>query len=226
MFKEIEENSLRIKGKHSININYTTSLLIVFIGRVHTHWQLYCYTRPVADNTLSHSFCGVGIQEQINGWTWLRVSRFHGPLAGGAAVAEVGWGRGTCPHNVSLTYGGSWCCLLAQGLSFSPCEPLWGSFHEGRCVCTMFLFLSVLSHGCGLRMVTDLVWYWCTTVNAFMFNREECGLYASASSTPAISCHSWLLLFFSFFTSVLPILQSCSKSEKWCNAAPNIELGI
>ena len=77
----------------------------------------------------------------------------------------------------------SWCCLSEQGLCVSPREHLPGAaFVEAAVFADVFV--SVCAHACGLGLVIDFVWYWCT-VHVFIFNREECGLSASAS--PAMS---------------------------------------
>lgn len=59
------------------------------------------------------------------------------------------------------------------------------------------VFVSVCAHDCGLGLVIDFVWYWCT-VHVFIFNREECDLCASASA--AMSCsRSQLIAIVIFF---------------------------
>lgn len=151
MFKEAEQSSLIIKGKHD---NCMTSLIILLIGRVHTHWPIiilvfHNVTRYLLLITRSHTACGSAIQEQVDWRIKLRVSWFHsqdvtvaeglmeiGELASTAShlhrwrVGAACWNKASVSHHASIS----------QGL------PPW----KLPCL-QMCLFLSVL-------MIVDLAW--------------------------------------------------------------------
>lgn len=151
MFTEAEQSSLIIKGKHK---SCMTSLTILLIGRVHTHWPIIivllhsvtCYLLLI---TRSHTACGSAIQEQMDWRIKLRVSWFHSQdVAVAEGLMEVGelastvsdlhrWlvgaayrNKASASHHGSISLG-----LLSWKL---PCLQ-------------MFLFLSVL-------MLVDLAW--------------------------------------------------------------------
>ena len=101
MFKEAEQSSLIIKGKHN---NCMTSLIILLIGRVHTHWPIIilvlhnvtCYPSLI---TRSHTACGSATQEQVDWRIKLRVSWFHSQdVAAAEGLMEVGELASTGSH--------------------------------------------------------------------------------------------------------------------------------
>ena len=59
-----------------------------------------CYTLSVADNTLTHRFCGSATQEQMDWWMELRVSWLHSQdVAVAEGLTEVGELASTVSHS-------------------------------------------------------------------------------------------------------------------------------
>lgn len=143
-----------------------TSLTILLIGRVHTHWPiiillLHSVTRYLLLITRSHTASGSAIQEQMD---W-RIKQ--GLMVSQSRCCScwrlVGSWR-TCLHSVSLTQVTSWCCLSEQGLCVSPREHLpGGCFHkELPCLeCFCFCLCSCLWTWPGHRLCLVLVYCTC-----------------------------------------------------------------